>query len=265
MYDYFKIEKHQYITKVIINRPEKRNAMNRKFFTELNAIFNNLSADKDTRVILITGTSYNGSSFFSSGIDINELAEKSTSSISEMKTFGKELQESISSIEKIEKPVIALINGYCYGSGFELALACDFRITTKIAQIGLLETNIGLIPDLGGTTRLVKIVGTNVAKKVILLADKYTSDEAYKLGLVDWIVEEEELENKGLEVAHKLLNNAPLAIGVAKRIIDQIYSQTQETGLLIEQLAQLELLKSEDAKEAFIAKLEKRKPEFKGL
>ncbi|MHA1983930.1 MAG: enoyl-CoA hydratase/isomerase family protein [Candidatus Hodarchaeales archaeon] len=265
MYKYFLVEKSYFIAKVTINRPEKRNAMNRDLILELGEVFRKLNKDPDVRIILINGSKVGEKEFFSAGIDMNELAELGgESSLNLLRKFQKDLQEGITTVENTEKPVIAVLNGYCLGSGYELALACDFRLASENTKVGLLETSIGLIPDLGGTTRLVKILGTSIAKKVILTSEEFEAKEALRLGLVDYVYPQDELENKAFELANKLLKNAPLALGVAKRIIDQVYAQTQETGLLIEQLAQIELLKSEDVREAFMAKMEKREPEFKG-
>ncbi|OLS16875.1 MAG: 3-hydroxypropionyl-coenzyme A dehydratase [Candidatus Heimdallarchaeota archaeon LC_3] len=265
MFKNFLVEKSYYIAKVIINRPEKRNAMNKDLFIELKRVFHELNEDPEVRVIILTGTKIGDKEFFSAGIDINELAQFGGDiGLTEIRHYSKQLQEGISAVEMTEKPVIALLNGYCFGSGFELALACDFRVASSKTQVGLLETSIGLIPDLGGITRIVKTLGTSIAKKVILTSDKFNAEESLQLGLVDWVYEPTEVEDKAFELANKLLRNAPLALGVAKRTIDQVYGQTQETGLLIEQLAQLELLKTEDTREAFLAKLEGREPDFKG-
>ncbi|MHA1992144.1 MAG: enoyl-CoA hydratase/isomerase family protein [Candidatus Hodarchaeales archaeon] len=265
MYKYFLVEKLYYVAKITINRPEKRNAMNKELFLELGIVFQDLNRDPEVRVILITGSNVGEKEFFSAGIDMSELAQLGgESSHNILRKFQKDLQEGITAIEITEKPVIAVLNGYYLGSGYELALACDFRLASENTKVGLLETSIGLIPDLGGTTRLVKILGTSIAKKVILTSEEFEAKEALRLGLVDYVYPQEELENKAFELANRLLKNAPLALGVAKRTIDQVYAQTQETGLLIEQLAQIELLKSEDVREAFMAKMEKREPEFKG-
>ena len=255
------LEKTFSIAKIVINRPEKRNAMNRALFADIREVFYQLQADTDIRVILVTGT--NGT--FSAGIDLQEIAQLGQEfSVSQLRHFAEELQASFNATEACEKPVVALIDGHCYGAGLELALACDFRIASETAKIGFLETQLGMIPDLGGTSRVVRALGVSRAKRIIMLAEVFGGFEAKEIGLVDWVVPSAQLEDKGIEIAEKLSKNAPLALGVAKKTIDRVYGMSIESALTVERLSQLELLRSEDIVEAITSKIEKRPPVFQG-
>jgi enoyl-CoA hydratase/carnithine racemase len=257
------VEKDGHKAIVSLNRPSKRNALNTAMFEEIGNTFTSLRDDNQIRVILVKGSQVNGREIFSAGVDVFELGEAvQEANLTTIKHFQTIAQNSFNAIERIENPTIALIDGYAFGAGLELALACDFRIMTENAKIGLLETALGTIPDLGGTTRLVKMFGTHLAKKVILFAEKYSAQDALKLNLVDWVVPQGELLNKGYDLTDRLLRNAPLALGVAKRLIDEVYGLDLQRGLLLEKLAQFELLKSEDTIEAFMANMEKREPNF---
>lgn len=259
------VEKDGHKAIISLNRPTKRNALNTSMFDAIGQTFTSLQDDKEIRVVLLKGSQVKGQEVFSTGVDVFELGQAvQEANLTTIKHFQTLAQNSFNAVESLEKPTFALIDGYAFGAGLELALSCDFRIMTESAQVGLLETALGVIPDLGGTTRLVKMFGTSVAKKIILFAEKYSAHDALTFNLVDWVVPSDQLLDKGLTLADKLLRNAPLALGVAKRLIDQVYGIDLQRGLLLEKLAQLELLKSEDTIEAFMAKMENREPIFKG-
>jgi len=259
------IEKNEHIAQIILNRAEKRNALNKKLFVAIKDAFLSLQLDSEVRVVILSGAELNGSRVFSAGIDVFELGEIGQSQdLTSIRKYAELLQSSFNAVESLEKPVIAVIDGYCFGAGLELALACDFRIMSSTAKIGALETSLGIIPDLGGTTRLVKILGTSKAKKIIMFAERYSAQEALELNLVDWVVPSTEIMNEAIKKAQKLMKNAPLALGIAKRLIDNVSGLDLQTSLLIEKLSQFELIRSKDTTEAVVAMLEKRKPIFKG-
>ncbi|MFW9780201.1 MAG: enoyl-CoA hydratase/isomerase family protein [Candidatus Heimdallarchaeota archaeon] len=260
------VEKEGYTVTVSLNRPEKRNALNTAMFEAIDDVFTSLQSNRHIRMVFVKGCQHNNREIFSSGIDVVELGQAvQESNLTTIKHFQTIAQNSFNKVEKIEKPTIALIDGYAYGAGLELALACDFRVMTENAKVGLLETALGVIPDLGGTTRLVRMLGTSVARKIIMFAEKWSAQKALKYDLVDWVVPEGELLAKANELSHRLLRNAPLALGIAKRLIDQVYGLDLDRALLLEKLAQLELLKSEDTIEAFMANMENREPNFKSV
>lgn len=265
MAKYVRLEKVGRVALVSLNRPEKRNALDEAMFDEIRENFLALRDKDDVWVVLLKGAEVEGGEIFSAGIDLYDVAKKvQGASITTIKKFTTKLQESFNAVESLEKPVIALVGGYCFGAGLELALACDLRIMAEDAQIGALETALGLVPDLGGTTRLVRALGTSRAKQMILTAEKLDASRALSFGLVNWVVEPENLVMKGMEVAEQLCLNAPLALGVAKRLVDQVCNLDLATALTVEKLAQMELLQSEDTLEAIMAKTERREPVFGG-
>ncbi|MFX1254130.1 MAG: enoyl-CoA hydratase/isomerase family protein [Promethearchaeota archaeon] len=244
-----------------LKRYEKRNALNSALLEAIRSSIEQLSHDP-VKGIIITGAN----DAFSAGIDYMELASR-IQEFEDKRNFRliiREMQTKFSIIENVEKPIIAALNGYCYGSGLELALACDFRVAVTDVKIGMLETQLNLIPDLGGTTRLVRTVGVQNAKRIIMLAEKLDAQEAKNLGLIDWIVDQpSNLIPKAKEILNKIKENGPLAVGLAKILIHQVYGHSSEFGLNLERMAQSHLIDTSDLEEAFMAKLEKRKPVFK--
>lgn len=251
-----------------LNRPNKRNALNFAFFDEIKTKIDALQNDPDIRVIYITGTEMEGKEFFCSGIDVSEVYAFRTSvtdnSLDEFHKLALRLQNSFNAIEQCDKPTIAVINGHCYGAGLELALACDFRIATEDAQIGLLETSLGIIPDIGGTSRLVFNIGVSRAKQLIMLAEVLSGVQAKDLGIIDYIVPKENLWIMAHDIGDKLLKNAPKAIAYAKKLVSQIYGKNLSESLTLERNAQAELIITDDVVEGFQAKLEHRQPNFQG-
>ncbi len=221
---------------VSINRPEMRNALNFRIFEELEKVFDNIG---DVFCVVLSGTE----DYFSSGIDLIELSGISAENIENKLT---ELQRSITSIERCEVPVIARVNGYCFGSALEIALAADFIVSDSNCKFGMFETKFGIIPDLGGTTRLIKRVGASIAKKIIYLADTFDTAFAYNLGLVDWIFDD---IDKGIsELIDKLRLNSPAAISASKKLINQIYNADLEDNLFLEKQTQMTLITGKEVK-----------------
>jgi enoyl-CoA hydratase len=173
-------------------------------------------------------------------------------------------QAVLDELEKLQKPVIAAINGFALGGGLELAMACDIRIASKNAKVGMPEINIGIIPGSGGTQRLTKIVGAGQAKKMIMTGEIINAEEALRIGLIQDEVELEQLQEETLKLANKMLTKPPIALRLSKvSTTAALYGNITE-GLLIEKLAQSFLFDSEDKKEGMTAFLEKRKPEYNG-
>ena len=264
---YIEIEKIANKAILRLNRPNKRNALNIAFFDELKAKIDFLQNDSDIRVIFITGTELEGKEFFCSGIDVNEVYAMRTSatntSSEEFHTLALRLQDAFNAIEHCDKSVIAVINGYCYGAGLELALACDFRIATEDAQIGLLETSLGIIPDIGGTTRLVRQIGIK-SKQFIMLAEIVSGTRAKELGIIDYVVPKENLWIMAHDIGDKLLKNAPKAVAYAKKLVSEIYGKNLSDSLALERNAQADLIVTDDVVEGFQARIEHRQPRFQG-
>ena len=204
------IRKENHICTITINRPEKRNAITKEIFDLIRSTFTDLNSDNDIFLVVIRGTEYQGKKFFSSGIDFVELAMKSqNSSVSELDLHAKSLQNSFTAIEQCNKTIIAVLEGFCLGAGLELALACDLRIATSDCRIGFPETELAIIPDLGGTTRVTRVLGTGKAKELVMLADQYTGDQAHSFGLVNFVCPNQEIDKKLNEITSKLLKRAP--------------------------------------------------------
>jgi len=171
-------------------------------------------------------------------------------------------QRVLTRLERLEVPTIALLHGYCLGLAMELALACDIRIATEGSMLGLLETKLGIIPDVGGTTRLVRLVGPARAKELIFTGRQIGAIQAEHWGIVNSVVAAGDLLAKGEELATEISQAAPLAVGMAKRVIDGL--SDIDRGLILEGWAQSQLFNTEDFMEGAQSFLERRQPQFKG-
>ena len=258
------------ITTIKMNRLNKKNAMNYDLMVGLQKAIDQVERT-NTRVVIITG----GDDFFSSGIDLNFLTgqEKDPEGVipdlripRNFRYFANTwIQPIFTKIEKMEKPVIAKINGYCFGMAFELALACDFRFCTESAEFHMLESKISMVPDVGGSTRLVRLVGIPNAKDIILTGRKFDGAEAYRLGVVNRVVKtQEELDSIIKQYTEELIDSAPLAVGLGKKLIDDLYGKGVAFGLEMETLVSSQLLQTKDATAGAIARLQKKKPKWRG-
>lgn len=238
------------------NRPEKLNAMNDISWRELGDFFAKADADPQIRAVIITGA---GDKAFIAGADITALAQKTAVMSVESQGYKR-----VSLIESCSKPVIAAINGYAFGGGLEIALACDFRICSHNAVFALPETGLGVIPGAGGTQRLSRLVGISRAKELIMLGRRIKAQEAVQWGLATKAVPQEELMAKAQEMADRLLEKGPVALDIAKRLIGASLSASQDVGLVMENLGFGVLCASEDKQEGLASFIEKRKAEYKG-
>lgn len=247
---------------ISLNRPEKRNAISFDMMETFDAGLEQAAKDREVRAIIIRGEG----KCFSSGIDVNSLAQQGIMGMNgaEFRQMLPRLQGILNKMEAIEKPSIALLHTYCYGMGLELALAADFRIAAEGTLIALQEVELGLVPDVGGTARLVRTVGIAMAKEIIMMARKLDARRAYEIGLVNEIVPEAQLLETAMKWVADLKNCAPLAVGFAKKIIDRGAHLDKLSLMELEAYAQSNLLQTDDVKEGIMARMQKRPPEFKG-
>jgi enoyl-CoA hydratase/carnithine racemase len=255
------------IAYVTLNRPEKRNAINNEMLHALPKALEEVDR-REVRAVII----YGEGAVFSAGIDFTSLANDTGSQggagggpdLVRFRRFVHASQASLDALERIEKPVIGALHGYVGGLGLELALACDARIAAAGTRLGMPETRVGLVPDVGGTTRLTRTVGYAKAKELIMTARMIDAVEAERIGLVNRVVAEGTHIAAAEELAREIARNAPLAVGLAKRIIDIGQSADKSTFMELESLAQSSLLQTEDLREGTAALVQRRDPKFKG-
>ena len=236
------------ISIVTINRPKKLNALNKAVKQELSRILDNLEKDTQVDVIILTGA---GDKAFVAGDDITEFPSRTQADF-------KPFQKLTLKIEALKKPVIAAINGYALGGGVELALACDFRIASTTSKFGFPEINLGLIPGAGGTQRLPKLIGKSKALELIATGDSIDAATAKEIGLIDKLVNPEELMEETLNFARKLSEKSQSAVQSAKKAVNYSTSTPIEAGLQKE-LELIWQLKNTDESKKRVEKFLKKK------
>ena len=250
------------IFEIILNRPEKRNALNMEIYEDFNTAVTLAYKTPGIRAILIRGEG----KAFSAGIDVSNLlglAQRYGNHWQQrMRSITNEFQLVLNRLERIEVPTIALLHGYCLGMAMELALACDMRIAAQGTMMGLPETRLGIIPDVGGTTRLVRLVGPAKAKELIFTGRQFPAEQAEELGIVNYVVEESDLMSKAEGLVAEIELAAPLAVGMAKRVIDGL--SDIDRGLMLEGWAQSQLMSSEDFMNGAQSYMMKQSPNWKG-
>lgn len=254
-YQSLRVTIEENIGTIQIYRPEKRNAMDSNSWAELDEAIKELNENKEVRAIIITGHDKT----FVAGADIQWIHDRKPLDI-----YGLAVQDVLLNVYRSYKPVIAAINGYALGGGCELALACDIRVGSETSTLGQPEVNLGILPAGGGTQQLARIVGLAKAKELIFTGDLISAEEAYRIGLLNHLVPEEELMSKALEIARKIVSKPPIAIKMAKIAINESPTTDLPSGLALEKALQAVLFSTEDKKEGASAFLEKRKPVFKG-
>jgi enoyl-CoA hydratase/carnithine racemase len=244
-----------------LNRPEKRNALHRELLAELVATAVAAEREPDVRAIVL----YGEGPVFSAGVDFGMLAgDVQGEERAPFRSVVGDMQAALVRLEAIEKPVIAALHRYVPGLGLELALACDLRVATADCELGLPEVRVGLVPDVGGTARLVRTVGHPRAKDLILTGRMIGAADALAIGLVHRVVAPGQHLAAAAELAAEIGANAPLAVGLAKRLIDLGADVDAHTFQAMELLAQSVLLRSDDAREGARALAERRAPRFTG-
>ncbi|TDD99689.1 enoyl-CoA hydratase/isomerase family protein [Flavobacterium cellulosilyticum] len=246
------------IATIFINRPSKLNALNKATIQELNETLQQINANPEIKVIIITG---NGEKAFVAGADIAEFAHFSELEGATLAAKGQEILFDF--IENMKTPVIAAINGFALGGGLELAMACHIRIASDNAKMGLPETSLGLIPGYGGTQRLPQLVGKGRAMEMILTAGMIDAETAKMYGLVNHVVPQADLYDAYMMLATRIMKNSPAAISKAIESVNANFV-TGVNGFKVEIKAFGECFATEDFKEGTTAFLEKRKAEFKG-
>lgn len=246
------------IARIVINRPDKLNALNKQTINELNEAITTLENDETVRAIVLTGS---GEKAFVAGADIAEFASFSVQEGAQLAADGQKLLFDL--VENLKKPVIAAINGFALGGGLELAMACHFRVASENAKMGLPEVSLGLIPGYGGTQRLPQLVGKGKAMEMIMTAGMIPAEEAKIYNLVNYVVPQSELLQFCESIARKIIKNAPLAIAKAIKSVNANFRDGTD-GYKTEINAFGSCFGTEDFTVGTTAFLEKRKAEFTG-
>lgn len=253
------LERDGHIATIKLNRPNALNAFNYETLVRLGEIIETIEQQmKEIRVVIVTAEGR----AFCAGAD---LKERRTLNEQQVRRNVRKIRDVFSALERIPQPTIAAINGFAFGGGFELALACDFRYALQEAKMGLTEVSLGIIPGAGGTQRLSKLIGPSRAKELILTAKKICATEAFEYGILNGVAENfEQLNAKVQSMANDILANAPLAVYQAKYSIDKGNGVDLQTGLDIESKAYEVIIPTKDRVEALEAFSAKRKPIFQG-
>jgi enoyl-CoA hydratase len=250
-----KFEAAEGIGLITIARPQVLNALDSTFFREMDALLAEAAGRGDIRVLILTGE---GKAFVA-GADIAEMAHKSKA---EARHFSAAGQKTMRAMELLDKVVIAAVNGFALGGGCELALGCDIRIASVKAKFGQPEVNLGLIPGYAGTQRLARLVGLGNALHMILSGEMITAEEALRMGLVQKVVEPEQLLPAARELAKAIAAKGPHAVRLAKKVIRQGWLMDFESGCALEAEAFGSLFEGAEAVEGMKAFLEKRAPQW---
>ena len=244
------------VFEVILNRPRQRNAINDEMMIALSDAFDQAEHEFNdgARVVVVRGAGR----VFSSGIDLTQFLTPDDGLRGNLFPFTARYQAIFNKIERCSLPVICVLQGYCLGMALELALACDFRIAAERTKLGLPEARLGIIPDVGGTVRLIKLVGPSRAKDLIMTGRNIDLSQALDWGLVNAVFSKAELDQGVDEFIEALSASAPLAVSYAKRVVNDIVDNA--SGLQIEAWAQAQLFRTDDFRNAIQAMIDKTYP-----
>ncbi|MEN8154128.1 MAG: enoyl-CoA hydratase-related protein [Acidobacteriota bacterium] len=240
---------------ITINRPEAMNALNSRFFSEMDAMIGEVKDNDSISCLIITGM---GKAFVA-GADIAEMVNMESSAAEE---FSRNGQNTFRSIEQLEKPVIAAVNGFALGGGCELAMACDFRIASSKAKFGQPEVNLGLIPGFAGTQRLPRLTGLADALYLLMTGDMINAEDALRIGLVQKVMEPEELLDEAKKIAETISSRGPKAVALVKKVVREGFDSGFDTGSALES-KEFGSLFGDEGTEGMNAFLEKRKPRWR--
>jgi enoyl-CoA hydratase len=256
-FETIRVERDGPLAVITIARPDKLNALNSTARREIMTAVDELAADESIRVAILTGA---GEKAFVAGADVSEFAARSPAEQREVYNHRRVYD----AVAEFPKPILCAIHGYCLGGGSELALACDLRIADRTARFGQAEIRLGLIPGAGGTQRLARLVGPGQAVRIALTGDLIDAEEAHRIGLVEFLVEEGQHLEKAREIAGRMARWSPVALRLAKRSIRAAMETTLSAGLELERELFLAAFSSADGQEGVRAFVEKREPEFRG-
>lgn len=257
-YENVLLEKEDRVAILSINRPKALNALNNDTLLEIRSAITDIKEDAGIDVVIITGA---GDKAFVAGADISFMQPLSAV---EGRAFGALGQEVFRMIEAMEKPVIAAVNGFALGGGCELAMCCDFRVASTKAKFGQPEVGLGITPGFGGTQRLPRLVGSGMAKQMLYTADVIDANEALRVGLVNSVVEPEELMDFVKKIAKRIISKAQVAVRLSKAAANEGMQTDIDRGMTIEADVFGLCFATDDQKEGMSAFIEKRKPGFVG-
>lgn len=241
-----------------INRPKALNALNSETLDELKHAGEAISGNKDVWVVIITGE---GDKAFIAGADILEMKDMNPY---QGMVFSQRGHEAFAAFENMNKPVIAAVNGFALGGGFEVALMCDIIYASDKAKVGFPETTLGIFPGFGGTQRAAKLCGLAKAKELIFTGKMISAQEAYEIGLINKVLPHEELWKEVMALAEKIRSNGPISMGLAKELINKSLFLDMNSALMLEAKDFGLCFGTKDQKEGMTAFVEKRKATFTG-
>ncbi|MGD0979820.1 MAG: enoyl-CoA hydratase-related protein [Candidatus Bathyarchaeia archaeon] len=257
-FKYIIYEKSEGIATITLNRPEALNAFSKEVVEEIMHTLEDVKNDENVRVVVLTGA---GEKAFSAGADIKAMAGMTALKARELSLMGETL---CLALENLEKPVIAALNGYALGGGLEVAMSCDLRVASENARMGQTEINIGLIPGWGGTQRLTRLIGRGKAKELVFTGRMIDAKTAEQLGIINMVAPADKFKETVRQFALELASKAPVAVRVAKAVINKGADIGLDSALALEREAFGVVASTEDLKEGVSAFTEKRKPVFKG-
>ena len=252
---------------ITLARPDKRNAVNQVMFTELGDAAEAAASDSDVRAVLVTGEGQS----FCAGIDLSLIGElaglvaQASGDEGGFRSFVQAAQRPFRSLARMPKPAIGAVQGHALGAGLQLALACDLRVASTDAKLGMLEPRYGLIPDLGGVHRLARLVGPSRAKELVWSTRVVQAEEALRIGLVDRVVEPDAVRSEAEALARQVTQHSPTSVALVKELIEGAHETSLEDEFEQEADAQTRAIRSADHLEAVAAFLEGRPPHFKRL
>ena len=250
------LQKEDKIAIITINRPKALNALNTETLRELDLVIDEISRDDEIYVVILTGE---GKAFVA-GADITEMKDLD---VMGGRRFGNLGNKVFRKLETLEKPIIAAVNGFTLGGGCELSMACDIRIASSKAKFGQPEVGLGITPGFGGTQRLARLVGMGMAKQLIYTGDIINAEEALRIGLVNKVVEPEQLMEEVKLLAKKIASNAPIAVKLCKTAINRGMQMDIDTALIYEAEVFGACFATEDQKNGMISFIEKTEKSFK--
>lgn len=255
-----RVEMHQHVAHVQLNRPDVMNTMNQEMVDELYTCFKELGNDQNVRVAVLSGA---GRTFCAGG-DVSFLKIISSQSHTDTRQLLGDLFRKLTFLTRVEKPIIGALHGFVLGAGFGLSLLCDLRVAAESTKFGAEFPMMGIIPELGFTHMFPRLVGLGKAMDLVLTARRFDAAEAEKMGVLNKVVADDKLMDEAMDLAHHIANLPPLAVGLSKIALRKGVASTMEESIQVEANINALCYHTDDHKEAANAFLEKRKPVFKG-